>query len=75
MTEPGTETEEFSILLIDDDTSLREVLVAYLGDQGIQTLWTDWLNAKLGAADISVDPKYGVWDPVTLQVVAPAATE
>lgn len=43
----------------------------YLPPDQLQTLWIDWINAKLGEAEVTVNPKFGVWDTTTLRIVAP----
>ena len=44
---------------------------AFLTPDQIDALWFDWLNRRIVEADIEVNPKFGVWDPTTLQIVAP----
>ncbi|MCJ7725793.1 MAG: peptidylprolyl isomerase, partial [Acidimicrobiia bacterium] len=46
---------------------------AFLPSDQLQTLWIDWINARLGESEITVNPKFGVWDTTTLRIVAPPA--
>jgi hypothetical protein len=43
---------------------------ALLTDDNLSTIWSDWFNARLQAADARVDERYGTW--TSLGVLAPA---
>ncbi|MBU1227030.1 MAG: peptidylprolyl isomerase [Actinobacteria bacterium] len=73
---PVATTYGFHVLIVDQRvTPTAEELAAdpgyYLTQDQLDALWFDWLNAEIAAADVEVNPKFGVWDAETLQIVAP----
>ncbi len=73
---PIATTYGFHVLIVDQRvTPTAEELAAdpaqYLTGDQIDSLWYDWLNEKIAAADVEVNPKFGVWDAETLQITAP----
>jgi len=68
----------FHMIIVDERTTpTAEQITAdptpYLSEQAIDSLWVDWFNGKLRDADIDVNPRFGVWDAATLQIVASPA--
>jgi len=68
----------FHVLIVDERiTATAEDIAsdpdAFLTVEQIDSLWFTWLNEQLVEADIEVNPKFGVWDPETVQIVAPPA--
>ena len=67
------------VLIVDDRVvpTAEEIAAdpaSYLSDDQIQSLWVGWINDELSAADITVNEKFGVWDPDGLRI-APPPTE
>lgn len=59
----------FHVLVVDERTAptaeeLQADPQAYLTEAEIDTLWSDWFNETLRAADVVLDAKYGSWSPV-----------
>jgi parvulin-like peptidyl-prolyl isomerase len=66
---PVETTFGFHVLVVDERTAPTEEQLkadpeTYMTDQDMSTLWGDWFNATLGAAEVDVDPKYGTWSAV-----------
>lgn len=66
----------FHVLIVDERImptadDLAAAPADYLPIEQKQALWGDWFNGHLAAAEIDVNPKFGVWDPATLRIVAP----
>lgn len=59
----------FHVLVVDDRSAPTEAELtadpqAFLTDQDMNVLWSDWFNEKLQEADVTVDDRYGFWSPV-----------
>ena len=66
---PVETTFGFHVLVVDDRTAPTEEQLksdpeTFMTDQDMSTLWGDWFNATLDAAEVDVDPKYGTWSAV-----------
>jgi len=66
----------FHVVVVEERTAptAEEVAAdpaAYADDALIDQAWAEWWQAALGAAVIEVNPEFGVWDPVSLRIIAP----
>lgn len=68
-TEPVESSFGFHVIIVDERTAPTEEEfaadpLAYLTDDELNTLWSQWLNDKLDAANVTVNSKYGEWTDV-----------